>query len=848
MTEWQILESDDFPSETIAPDDESNRLPSLRRWLLLVGGIVAVLLAVGFMALQQQRSLRRTALEEDLAAVIFEEESLRALGSQSRLDELVNSDAPERWQQAYRQSLARPASPQPLSPRLKEIEFDGRCAVVTLGLPNRQQIRAYCLQGQQWQRAPALPEQWGESGAPLTVADGLQLRYRARDKAFAQTLAQDLRRFLAELERASFLQSSANLLPAGQSQSLEIIIEPHDLQPPLIADEPQRIVVNSPWLLPAGDPPSGPAAVRLALAQALLKRTGPFDGAAQSNLPGQDYFLQAAQMVVPVHLLLSDPQRMAWLDSRQSQLGQQWLSPFSVESVSSDDPNTPRQAQAAAVLLVDTIYNNKGLSTLGIILGQMALVDGWDRLFESTLQLSTIELEAETTAQFMVTPGAVAQTEPVSLPLRARLVNVELPSGGGAHLNVELLDRPEPLRVELPKNQVQGPDGAILPAGCLPGGAWLNINGEWLENQRRLRAQQVTVPEIMPLSIRLAAAGVVAYLVVGEAPQAPDTLAAAPDSPPDRMGVFAALRKNGDLLPMTLLSSNVQLFPLPVAGGESPQFLFRVDLPACDQSWFVHYRPDQGVTGRWLGPPNPIQWIWRHDRQDILFFIPRSGGQGYNIYKSGSTLALEPVSRSFFPTVFVGWNIATGRPVSVRPWFSTTYVGLLNLEDGTITRAQSYFFPLQTPHLTPNGERLAYLANRAQPYFPPRQLSMLALLDQKDTTLLELPPDQYLAAPGWSLYTDQPALAVLSGAINQSDVQPASQLHLIWPDRPEASTVVAHAAPNEALATPVFCANGDLLYRLERQNGEYQLQRQPPGLRAQTLLTLDRKFYPVACP
>jgi hypothetical protein len=64
---------------------------------------------------------------------------------------------------------------------------------------------------------------------------------------------------------------------------------------------------------------------------------------------------------------------------------------------------------------------------------------------------------------------------------------------------------------------------------------------------------------------------------------------------------------------------------------------------------------------------------------------------------------------------------------------------------------------------------------------------------------------------------------------------------------PGEYTVVAEAAPNERFASPVFCGNGDLLYRAEL-DGEYRLIRQPPGGQPVTLYTSQQEFHPLACP
>jgi hypothetical protein len=79
------------------------------------------------------------------------------------------------------------------------------------------------------------------------------------------------------------------------------------------------------------------------------------------------------------------------------------------------------------------------------------------------------------------------------------------------------------------------------------------------------------------------------------------------------------------------------------------------------------------------------------------------------------------------------------------------------------------------------------------------------------------------------------------------DILHPTRLLIASPDQAETYMIVAQAAEGEQLAAPVFCSDGSLLYRVDH-NSQYQLKRQEPGLPAQTLLTLDQQFEPLACP
>ena len=96
---------------------------------------------------------------------------------------------------------------------------------------------------QQWRRAPVSKTAWGEAEAEITLQNGLQLRFRPRDQPFAEALKVDLERFFETLRQ--------NDPATAETLSFEIIIEPHDLQGPLILAEDHFLILNSPWLVSA---------------------------------------------------------------------------------------------------------------------------------------------------------------------------------------------------------------------------------------------------------------------------------------------------------------------------------------------------------------------------------------------------------------------------------------------------------------------------------------------------------------------------------------------------------------------------------------------------------------------
>ena len=62
------------------------------------------------------------------------------------------------------------------------------------------------------------------------------------------------------------------------------------------------------------------------------------------------------------------------------------------------------------------------------------------------------------------------------------MLRVEAQDSGGSRVYVDLVNRDDPLLVELPTDVAfRTPDDVYLPAGCVPPGSKLEIDGDWLE-------------------------------------------------------------------------------------------------------------------------------------------------------------------------------------------------------------------------------------------------------------------------------------------------------------------------------------------------------------------------------
>jgi hypothetical protein len=170
---------------------------------------------------------------------------------------------------------------------------------------------------------------------------------------------------------------------------------------------------------------------------------------------------------------------------------------------------------------------------------------------------------------------------------------------------------------------------------------------------------------------------------------------------------------------------------------------------------------------------------------------------------------------------FVGWNLKTGQFVFYTFEFNATSAGLFDLEAGEPS-FQTYPLLMRGRRLGPDGDWLAYISSVRN--------------------------REGVHPPVWSLNLAKPELAILAGRVADDQSLPSpTRLLLTRPDKPGRPQVVAQAAADERFASPVFCLDGALLYQAERQ-GRYRLQRHMAGEPAQTLLTLDEPFFPLACP
>jgi hypothetical protein len=150
--------------------------------------------------------------------------------------------------------------------------------------------------------------------------------------------------------------------------------------------------------------------------------------------------------------------------------------------------------------------------------------------------------------------------------------------------------------------------------------------------------------------------------------------------------------------------------------------------------------------------------------------------------------------------------------------------------------------------LSPDGEWLAFLASSLNSTMPPNRLEVINLNDESTQAVMILNITEAFWPPVWSFNLAQPRLAALAGpVINEREPALPTRLLVASPYQTNEFQVVAEAVGAERFVSPVFCADGALLYLVEADD-VYQIRRQMPDRQAQTLATFAQPFYPLACP
>jgi hypothetical protein len=822
MPEWQIIiDSDDFPDPST--EEEPPRRPRFHpRWLLVIGVIVALLLA-GILSLFRQRAQGVTNLEQDLTAAIFEEETIRHFGDPAQSSDLIIPNARKKWQQSYANTFHNGIQSPPNTIEITDIQFNGECAVIDVKLDNDEKTRAYCLNDQQWKRAPISASVWGQEQASIGLENGITLRYWPRDREFTQSLAEDLNQLFDTLRQTGH-QIDETQLPT------EIVIQPIDMASPLIADNGPQIVLNSPLLVPITTV-SGQADVRLSLAQTMLARMYSTNSAALgsdnfADLPGATRILEAIHTVMAAHVLLNSADQQQLVNTWRDQLDGQWGSPLYQQPL---NPAADSFNQVvAARLMAEYIYQSNGMAGLVDLAEQLSTTNSWDTLFLSILNRSTADLEKEViafSAEKTITANP-ANTLPET-PTQSLAATLTGYAGESSQPFASIALQDEPIWLDFSATPpVITADGASIPAYCIPPGTDFEISGEWLEFQRRFQVNSISLSQkIAPLTIPPSPDDTIAFLTTNQH--------------------LTALSQDGELHPLINLDASLQMAPLPIAADKPPHFLFSLDLPLCEHTWLVRYTTDKGITNTWLSPPAPTKWAWRVSENDPLFF-KLENETGHTIYQTNNSLTPEVVSQTQIPITVLGWNQQAQQLVFQSPWMDFTNLGLIEPTTGNISKLQMHIKPIQMRELSPDGQWLIILPEPDNLFERPHQLSLFNMEDLTTNKFLEIMAEEGIGSTIWSLYLDQPQIAILFGPLYGDDAMRLQRLAIAVPDQPETLTTVVEAGTGEQLASPVFCSDGSLLYQVEK-NSQFQLNRWNPDQASQTLLTLNQPFELMVC-
>lgn len=755
MLEWDVMEEEnplpDLPAEE-APPGRSRRF-----WAAVVLAGVAVALLLAFVVYREMVN-RRELMRADLEAFIRQEEQARAFGLRQQAAHLIAAGVSWEWWVNYLDSFARQGDrPHPLDIQLVDVKFDGQGALVTLTVNGHRQMRYYRLVNQAWRRA-MLPveEVWGTRRFAVEPIEGVDLIYRPPDRAFAWQVARDLPALFTTL--ADWPE---------RPRVVQIEIEPRDMAPPLIAADEQRVVLNSPLLVPQDGVLSGEGAVRLALATALLDQA---DGADESalSLPllNATRFLEAARTVAAMHWALSPEEQAQQRNAWRETLGE-WLSPF--EAIVALDPPQEaavliRRTDAAALLTAEYIYQTEGAAVLAAIVRRLPRADTWDEVFLETLGRPRDALEREVAA-FVVAGTAgegvpesrvPASRSPLEPPLDAELLAFR--SGR----TVEALVGPDRLRVEIElparRNPIYADDGQPVAAGCLGPHSRARVEGKWVVKGERFQAERVTLTVArLPLVLRplLPPADTLGYVVRRD---------------PFRPAEVLAVGRRGVLGPVLELENAVHIRPLPPDGGPV-RFAITFFVPACPHYWVVLYAPREGLVAKWLAKQEStagtafFHTVWRPEGQDMLFFLgaPAGGTWQYHAFRAGPGMLMAmPLGRLLPGFLPLGWSSALDRIVALDLQAEQPTVALV---DETLRPAETW--PLPGPpsafSLSPDGQ-LAAVTLHPSAAEGRATLLVLDLTDGGERLSWAAPPGTALGDPTWSAAgSGQQVLAVPVG-------------------------------------------------------------------------------------
>lgn len=579
MLDWEITETYTLPDEEPPPALESARS---RRWFWGITLVVALSVAIAVFGVMRMRlAAGENALAADLLLLVKAEEQARRFNLQERVDLLVAEGTPDDWRHRYLALFDTVTSSTPIEVTIEDVQLDGISALVQAQIGDHLQRRHYLLTSQGWRRAPLPIAVWGDSLFTYTYPgnERVRVQYYREDTDFAKEVMADLPALIA----------TRNALGVEPLDEFSLTITPQELSGVFLGASPNHLTLNSPQLvvLPLDTPLNSVEAVRYQIASVLLQDE------RNSFLP-DEILPQNARFTSTLYTMLAlrwavPPERYPQVgQSWRTAIGNDWHSPFVTlpQREAGVDPSSPL-AIPASLLVADAIYEQAGEAGIVTVLQRMTTATGWDDVFEASVGMNTLELEAM--AQGIAPPSIPA------LPLTGK---IHLEEGGALSLTLPHIPQPITLTRLDERVKLQLPGGMVLPSACLALFPTVQVDGRWREAGLRLTMNDLTVPALDATPYFTVTALTTATVAVVGTWGSSNQLDRLEGLSTDNTLVPLLSQKEND--PFIFLTSG-----LSVAQGHS-LVLTTTAPPDCPLQWLIVYRPHHGIVAQW------IVWWERH--------------------------------------------------------------------------------------------------------------------------------------------------------------------------------------------------------------------------------------------
>jgi hypothetical protein len=656
----------------------------------------------------------------------------------------------------------------------------------------------------------------------------------------------DLPALTEEMAEWSSARSNARLPERIEVQAVEF-------REPLLRSEEERVVLNSPLLVPPSSL-GGEEAVRLALAHDLFGRAHAVEP-EESGLPGRGRFIGAAHAVAAMRWALPPDEQARLRDDWRSRLEDEWGSPFfsGVRTGLRIDVVEPNRAEATALLAADYLYEKHGPDALGDIAREAATADSWDVILLGRLGQYTAHLNAEIEAYARGGMEAANRVEevapgvtPVALPFDTGRVE-PLPSSQ-SRFQVEVPGASEPIIVHASGATISNPQGNPLPPPCISLYGDIRIHGDWIDVGRELQATRIeTRGEIVP------------PLAADWTPAPPETIAyfitfqqGSTEAPPTQ--VIAALQPDGTMVPLgrftnSGLSSVVQR-------GETLQFAISQERAMCNHRSFGLYEPVSGLVSYWPTQPEVGGAIGgvlsRPDSPDLLAYT-YGDGTIYSLLETGGSNRVTPLGRAEGFGYPRAWRPGTGEVVTINP--EQSVFRFVDPVSGDLQRSlEVEGAPLWSMQLSADGRYLSYLSAPSlpelggQPDFGNATLHIYDLVEETEETLAFAGEQLFL----WSIGAQSDTLPLVVGVAGdeaEAWLPRGSRLLAVDPADPQNYVVADEVSDEEFIVSALNCASGSILYTVMKDEGkDFEVRFWPSNGRPPVPVEAGDSNWPLACP